>query len=112
MAKNPANRRRDVARRQRGRRHLIEQRLKDVMVVAIEQRHLHGRTGEHSRRVESSKATADDDDVRAHRPGAIVPAWRRNQNPFLAAPRQSWKRRVRSTVPTHAAWPSRFSTAR
>ena len=42
---DPADRRGDVAGRQRRRRHLIQQRLKQMMVVAIEQRdaHRHGR---------------------------------------------------------------------
>ena len=37
-AEHPADRRGDVARRQRRRRHLIEQRLKDVVIAPVEQR--------------------------------------------------------------------------
>ena len=41
VAEDPADRRRDVARRQRCRRHLVQQRLEQVIVVAIEQRDAH-----------------------------------------------------------------------
>ena len=43
VAQYPANGRGDVARRQAGRCHLIQQRLKDVVVVAVDQRHAHRR---------------------------------------------------------------------
>ena len=43
LAQQPADRRRDVARRQRRRRDLIEQRLEDVVVGAIDDRDVDGR---------------------------------------------------------------------
>ena len=42
-AQDPADRRRDVARRQRRHRHLIEQRLEDVMVAAVDDRDANAR---------------------------------------------------------------------
>ena len=61
LAQDPADRRGDVARRQPGRRHLIQQRLKDVMVVAIDDRHLAGDVAEAPRRGEPGKPAANDD---------------------------------------------------
>ena len=68
MAKDPSRRRRDVARRQRCRCDLIQHRLKEVVVVAVEQRHLDRRTSERARRVESAETAADNHHVwrRAH----------------------------------------------
>ena len=40
-AQDPADRRGDVARRERRHRHLVEQRLEHVMVAPIDERHLH-----------------------------------------------------------------------
>ena len=55
---------RDVGRRERRRRDLIEQRLEDVVVRAIDQRDVHRRTLERARRVQSAEAAADDDHAR------------------------------------------------
>ena len=63
LAQDPADRRRDVAGRQRRGRHLIEQRLEQVVVVAIEQRDPDRRAGERARRVEAAESAADDDDA-------------------------------------------------
>ena len=57
---DPADRRRDVTRRQRRRRYLIQQRLEDVMVAAIDERDLHGRPPERPRGIKASETTADD----------------------------------------------------
>src|SRR6185295_2326129 len=64
VAQDPADRRRDVSRGQRRRRHLIEQRLKDMVVVSIEQRDLDRSIRQSSRRVEPAKPAAYDDDAR------------------------------------------------
>ena len=132
MPQNPADRRRDVAGRQRRRRHLIEQRLEDVMVVTVEQRDANRRPGERARRVESAESAADDDDMR----GASVPgsgcscsrsscayhrslmadcpprAKRTLPSRSSADPPPSSTRRARSTARMPAAWPSPCSAAR
>ena len=64
MPQDPADRRRDVAGRQRRRRHLIEQRLEQVVVVAVEERDAHRRTLQRLRGREPAEAAADDHDVR------------------------------------------------
>ena len=64
MTQHPANRRRDVAWRQRCRRHLIQQRLEEMVVVAIDQRDANRRVPERARGVEAAEPAADDDDVR------------------------------------------------
>jgi hypothetical protein len=63
-SQNPADRRCDVARRQPGSGDLIQQRLKDVMVVTIDQRHLYRRVLEGARTEEPAEPAADDDHVR------------------------------------------------
>ena len=63
-AQDPADRRRDVAGRQRRRRHLIQQRLEDVMVAAIDERDPHRRPPQRARGVQAAEAAADDDDAR------------------------------------------------
>ena len=64
-SKDPADGRRDIAWRQRGGRDLIEQRLKQVIVVAIEDRDPNGRAVECARRIEAAEPAADDHDVRS-----------------------------------------------
>ncbi len=66
VSENPADRRRDVAGRQRGRGHLIQQGLKDVVVVAVEERDADRSARERPRRVESAETSADDDDMGVH----------------------------------------------
>ena len=53
---------RDVARRKRRRRDLIQQRLEDVVIPPIEQRDRHVGAGARARR-ETAEAAADDHDV-------------------------------------------------
>src|SRR5690606_37829348 len=53
------DRRADVGRRQRGRRHLIQKRLKNVVVSPVEERYLDGRFCQRLRRFESRKSTAN-----------------------------------------------------
>ena len=63
-AQHPADRRGDVARRQAGRGHLIQQRLEDVVVVAVDQRHAHRRAPERLGGNQPAEAAADDHDMR------------------------------------------------
>src|SRR5262249_50812602 len=72
FAQNPADRRGDVAGRQRRGRHLIEQRLKEMIVVAIEQRHAHVGATKGARCVEAAEAAADDDHTRSRLRGGCV----------------------------------------
>jgi len=51
----------DLRRRQRSGRDLIEQRLKAVVVLAIDQGHVDGRAGEGLRGHESAEARPDND---------------------------------------------------
>ncbi len=64
LAEQPADRRRDVARRQPGGGHLIEQRLEQVIVVAVDQRHSHAGRCQARGTCESAEPCADDDDSR------------------------------------------------
>jgi hypothetical protein len=59
-----AQRRGDVAGRQAGRRHLVEQRLKEVVVGAIDERDLQRRRSQRACAPQASEATADDDEMR------------------------------------------------
>jgi len=65
MPENPADRRRDVAGRQRGGGDLIEERLKDVVVVAIDKGDADGRSRERSCRIQTAEPAADDDYVQS-----------------------------------------------
>ena len=69
MAKHPADRRRDIAGRQRGRGHLIQQRLEQVVIVAVDERDADRRTRERARGVQAAETAAEDDDV-LHRQNA------------------------------------------
>src|SRR5262249_20934848 len=64
-AQDPPNRRRDIARRQGRRGGLIQQRLKQMVVVPIEERDLDIRTSQRARHVQPAEAAADDHDARA-----------------------------------------------
>src|SRR5262249_29088118 len=64
-AQDPPNRRRDIARRQGRRGDLIQQRLKQMVVVPIEERDLDIRTSQRARHVQPAEAAADDHDARA-----------------------------------------------
>ena len=48
---------------QRRGRDLIEERLEQVVIAAIEQRDAHRRVGQRARAVEPAESAADDDDV-------------------------------------------------
>src|SRR5437867_2234580 len=56
-AQQPSDRRGDVARRERRRGHLVEQRLKDVMVRAIDDGDVDGGIAQRPRGVQSAKST-------------------------------------------------------
>lgn len=73
VAQDPADRRRDVAGRQRRGGHLVQERLKEMVVVAIEQRDARRRAGKRPRRVQSAEAAADDHYMR-HCENVIVAA--------------------------------------
>ena len=73
LAQQPPNRRRDVARRQHGRRHLIEQRLEEMVVRAVEQRDVDVRRCCSPRAAsEPREAAADDHDARSRHAVGIV----------------------------------------
>ena len=69
-ANDRADRRADVGRRERCGRHLVEQRLKDMMVAPIEDGHGDRRLRQRFRGGEARKAAADDQDA----VGAIRPS--------------------------------------
>src|SRR5580704_5343050 len=60
----PSYRRRNIARSQRGGRHLVEQRLKQVVVAPIDHRQPDGCALERPRRRHPTEAATNDDDVR------------------------------------------------
>ncbi len=62
LAQNVPDRPGDVGRRQRGGRHLIEQRLEAMMVLPVDQRDVDGRAGERFRGFQTAEAGADNDD--------------------------------------------------
>src|SRR6185436_5508754 len=64
LAEEPADRHGNVARGERRGRHLIEQRLKDVVVRPIEDRHVNGGVAQRSRGVQAAESRADDHDAR------------------------------------------------
>src|SRR5262249_32715360 len=134
MTKNPADWRRDVSRRQRGGRYLVEQRLEDVVVVTIEQGDANRSSLQGARGVKPAKPASNDHNVRhVHSMSSEPPLEPRTWNPkprrcyrtpwlpprrANARPRPSPSSvdpppsstpRVRSTVPMRAACPSRFS---
>src|SRR6185369_452862 len=63
VAHEMADRPRDLAARERGRGHLIEQRLKQMMVAAVDQRDLDRRARQPVGRLQPAEAGADDDDA-------------------------------------------------
>ena len=65
VAQDVAQRRGDVTGREPGRGHLVEQRLEQVVVGAVDQGDVDRRLGQRPRRPQASKAATDDDDVRA-----------------------------------------------
>ena len=67
VAQDGAERHRDVRRRQDGARHLIEERLEEVMVAPVHQCDAHVAAGEPARGVEAGEPAAHDHDVRRAR---------------------------------------------
>jgi len=63
-AEDATNRDGDVARIERGRSHLIEERLKQVMIAPIDQGHSHGCVRERPCRIEAAETPAQDHYVR------------------------------------------------
>ena len=53
----------DLARRERAGRHLIGERLEEVEVPPVDERHLDRRTPKRERRLQPAEAAADDDDA-------------------------------------------------
>jgi hypothetical protein len=54
----------DLGRRQRGRGHLVEQGLEDVVVLAVEEQDVQVRPGQRLRGLEAAEAAADEHDTR------------------------------------------------
>jgi hypothetical protein len=91
------DRRRDVGRRERGRRDLVEQRLEQMVIAAIDHRHVDRRVGEPLGGGEAAEAGADDHDARPRR---------RARDPLNAhecpeSERGSPSREVQRTAPPH-----------
>jgi hypothetical protein len=63
VAQNPTDRRGNVTGRERRRRDLIQERLKDVMVAAIDQRDTYVGVAERPCGGQATKAAANDDNV-------------------------------------------------
>jgi hypothetical protein len=64
IAQDRAERARDVRRRQRRRGHLVEERLKQVMVSAVHDGDADRMAGQPARGVQPAEAAPDDHDVR------------------------------------------------
>ncbi len=77
MAQDGADGLGDVGRRQHRERHLIEKRLKEVMIAAVDQGHVDGQVREALGRVEAGKASADDDHAGTAR--RLLVLWRFGQ---------------------------------
>ena len=58
VAQNRPDRLRDVGRRQHRQRHLVEQRLKKMMIASVHHRHIHVQMRQPSRRVNPAKPSA------------------------------------------------------
>jgi hypothetical protein len=61
---DPPDRRGNVPRRERRRRHLIQQRLEHVIIPAIDDGHPHRSAPERPRRVQTSESTPDNHHAR------------------------------------------------
>ena len=64
-----AQRRGDLGRREGPGRHLVRQRLEEVEVLPVEERHLDRCPAQPAYRLEPAEATSDDDDAIGHRSG-------------------------------------------
>ena len=60
VPEHPADRRGDVGRAERGGRHLVEQRLEEVMVRAVDDRDPHGCAAQPARRRHAAEPRPDD----------------------------------------------------
>ncbi len=72
LAQDVADRRGDQRRRQPGGRDLVQQRLEQMMVAAIDERDLDRLACKRPRRREAAETAADDDDVRDHGNSEII----------------------------------------
>ncbi len=63
MAENAADRRGDVRRREARGRHLVQERLKQMVIVLIDQGDVERRAGEVLRRAQPAEPGTDDDDL-------------------------------------------------
>ena len=63
MAQDGADGLGDVGRRKHGQRHLVEQRLKSVVVAAVDDSDVDGQMREPLGRVQAGESAADDDDA-------------------------------------------------
>src|SRR4029079_15651312 len=63
VPENPADTTRDTTRRERRACHLIQQRLKEVVVPAIEKRHLDWDVSERTSGVQAAESAADNHDM-------------------------------------------------
>src|SRR5688572_19595371 len=109
LAQDPPDRRGDVARRKSRGRDLIQQRLKDVVIVAIDDRHLARHVAEAARGVEAGKPAADDD----HLGQACHSLYSRYTCLSLGLRRLNPRSRppARSTAPMRARWTSPSAAA-
>ena len=55
---------RNIRRRQHRKRHLVQQRLEQVVVAPVDQGHIDGQMRQSFRRVNPAKSAADNDDAR------------------------------------------------
>ncbi len=78
-AQNPSDGRRDVPRRERRHRHLIEQRLEDVMVAPVDDRDADAGTTQGAGRIQPAKPAADDDDMGKRHEGGFMVLRRRSK---------------------------------
>ena len=62
-AQDAANRRADIAGRQRAGRDLIQKRLEEVKVAAVDDRHVDGRVPEFARGVQPAESASENDDA-------------------------------------------------
>ena len=75
MPQNPSNRGGNVARRQRCHRHLIQQRLEDVMVAAIDDGQPDAGVAQGAGGIQATESTADDDDMGNRHGKATRASW-------------------------------------
>src|SRR5262249_53899114 len=93
------NRRRNCVRRQRGGGNLVKQRLKQVVVVPIDQSDINRDPSEGASRRQSAEATADDDHAWSFGGWHRGTAWKRREGSRVIIPRMA----PRTTWPTSDA---------